>query len=148
MQVTFYSNSSDPRVVSKTISTIGSASCEVKHERGVLNPSVIISKQAVGDFFANINYMYISGLHRYYYAKVAELPAGMLQIDGEVDVLMTYNSGIRNINCTIMRQQNLYNKYYQDDKVSIRSTKTVIYKTVGVLPIAKTNIITVDGGNL
>lgn len=145
MNVTFYQNSSDPLVANKTISAIGSANCEVKHERGVLEPSVIISKQAAGDF-ANINYMYISGLHRYYYAKVAELPAGMLEITGNVDVLMSYNSGIKNITCTIIRQENLYNKYYQDTMCPVRATKTLTYKTVGTLPNVKTNIITVDGG--
>lgn len=145
MNVTFYRNSSDPRKVNKSISSLGSADCQVKHDRGVTNPTVIISKTALSNF-ADVNYMYISGLHRYYYAKVTELPAGMLEITGDVDVLMTYKSGIKNITCTIARQENLYNKYYQDDMMPVRSTKTVTYKTVGVLPTAKTNIITVDGG--
>lgn len=145
MRVTFYRNASDYKKVNKSLTVLGSADCEVKHDRGVLTPLVIISKKNCPNF-AQVNYMHIQGLNRYYYAKVSELPAGMLQIEGNVDVLMSYGSGIRGITCTILRQEHLYNKYYQDDKVSIRATKTITYKTVGVLPSAKTNIITVDGG--
>lgn len=146
MQVIFYRNSSDPKCVNKNIANLGSADCQVKHDRGVLTPTVIVAKSAIPSF-AQVNYMRISGLNRYYYASVRELPAGQIEITGKVDALMTYNTGIRNINTTILRQENYYNKYYQDDLCPVRTTKTIIYKTVGIMPSVKTNILTVDGGN-
>lgn len=144
--VRFYSNSSDPKKVGKSLSSLGSATCNLKHDSDVLQPTIEVAKSAISNW-SRVNYMYIPDYGRYYFitGNISET-AGIMTVHGRVDVLQTYSSGIRNVTCEIERQENNYNKYYQDEFCPVRTTKTYIYKTLGNLPRASSIILTVDGG--
>lgn len=147
MNVTLYRNTSDKRQVSKSLSTVKSGIvCNIKHDCSILNPRIVIAKSSAGNW-NNANYMYIDTFRRYYYIdNVTVTTAGELVIDGSVDVLMSNASAIRQLNCVILRQEHKNNGYFQDANIAGRVKRKYVYKQIGALPKAETNVLTVDGG--
>lgn len=147
MEVTFYRNNSDNRTVNKSLTTIKTIGCWIKDDCSMLNPTIKISRDALPSF-ANVNYMYIDTFGRYYNISPSSMVmvGDFVEITGEVDPLYSNANAIRNVSCVVLRQENKYNKYYQDTELPIRAEKTFIYKKVGSLPDVKTNVLTVDGG--
>lgn len=146
MRVMFYRNNSDERQVNKSISQLSSVDCRIKEGTSMLNPIIEIMGSSFSAW-SSANYMYIDTFNRYYFIDdITASNGGVISVSGRVDVLQSNSNAIRNINCLVLRQQNRYNRYYQDSKLQIRSQKTFIYKKIGSLPSVKTNILTVDGG--
>lgn len=148
MNVTFYNTKSDKRVLNKSLTKlVGPLQCAVKEESSMLSPHVTISKNSLTDF-SNCNYMYIDEFNRYYYIRdIVRETAGTIVINGEVDPLYSWKSGILNINCVVLRQEFKNSSYFQDKLLLPRVNNKYVYKQVGSLPItAISNILTVDGG--
>lgn len=147
MLVQFYNNRSDRRKLNKSLSSLGSSNCSLKEPCDILHPIVKLKRSGLSQY-AVCNYMYIPTFKRYYFAEVRALVGDMVEISGtEVDVLMTYANGIRSIYCTILRQENVNNKYYIDNELPIRQTKQIQLVSVGQYNAGTGIYLTVDGGN-
>lgn len=129
MTITFYNNESDAIVVSKKITTISSINnAKIINETDIVNPSIIVSRNFYDSIILKANYLYIDKLDRYYYINNISFAESMIEIDCTVDVLMTYKSVIRNITCTVTRNENLKNGYLNDDNYNIQAYKQVVCK--------------------
>lgn len=147
MQVTFYKNTSDPRKVSKKIVQVGSPiTCQIKEQSSLINPVIEIKSSTLANWI-NANYAYIDTFNRYYYVdNIVQETAQRVLISLKCDVLMSNQSGIRQLSCTIKRQENIYSKYLGDEELPTRAQKTIAYINLGQLPIASSIVLTVDGG--
>lgn len=147
MNVIFYNNKSDRRKVSKSLARLGSANCSLKEPCEILRPVVVLKR---GDLtqYAQCNYMYIPTFGRYYFVKCRAMTGDMLSVETiDPDPLMSFANGIRSIYCTIVRQENVNNKYYIDDQLPIRQTKKIQLVKVGTYSAGTGIYLTVDGGN-
>lgn len=106
-------NTSDPREkVKKTVTSGSTFSCVLKEGTSVFNPVIILQTDAA---VYNFNYMHIPLFSRFYFiTDIRSIGNNRWEIQGHVDVLNTYASGILNNDAVIKRQQNLYNLYLND----------------------------------
>lgn len=109
LTMTTYSNASDPKTVSKNITTISSYSVVLKDDCSERNPVVILSERPAG------NYAYISDFGRYYYIVDKTFKGGVWEVTLRCDVLMTFADEIRALDAIIARQENLGNLYLEDN---------------------------------
>lgn len=129
MTITFYNNESDEILVDKKITSISSISnAKIINETDIVNPSIVVSRNFYDSIILNANYLYIDKLDRYYYINNISFAESMIVIDCTVDVLMSYKSEIRNITCTVKRNENLKNGYLNDDNYNIQAYKQVVCK--------------------
>lgn len=129
MTITFYNNESDAIVVSKKITSISSINnAKIINETDIVNPSIIVSRNFYDSIILKANYLYIDKLDRYYFINNISFAESMIVIDCTVDVLMSYKSEIRNITCTVTRNENLKNGYLNDDNYNIQAYKQVVCK--------------------
>ena len=129
MTITFYNNESDAIEVSKKITSVSSINnAKIINETDIVNPSIIVSRNFYDSIILQANYLYIDNLHRYYYINNISFADSMIVIDCTVDVLMSYKNGIRNITCTVTRNENLKNGYLNDDNYNIQAYKQVVCK--------------------
>ena len=129
MTITFYNNESDTIVVSKKITQISSISnAKIINETDIVNPSIIVSRKFYDSLILKANYLYIDKLERYYYINNISFAESMIEIDCTVDVLMSYKNQIRNLTCTVTRNENLKNGYLNDDNYNIQAYKQVVCK--------------------
>ena len=129
MTITFYNNESDAIVVSKKITQISSINnAKIINETDIVNPSIIVSRKFYDSIILKANYLYIDKLERYYFINNISFADSMIVIDCTVDVLMSYKKQIRNITCTVTRNENLKNGYLNDDNYNIQAYKQVVCK--------------------
>ena len=129
MTITFYNNESDAIVVSKKITQISSINnVKIINETDIVNPSIVVSRKFYDSIILKANYLYIDKLDRYYYINNISFAESMIVIDCTVDVLMSYKKQIRNITCTVTRNENLKNGYLNDDNYNIQAYKQVVCK--------------------
>lgn len=129
MTITFYNNESDAIVVSKKITSVSSINnAKIINETDIVNPSIIVSRKFYDSLILKANYLYIDKLERYYYINNISFAESMIVIDCTVDVLMSYKKQIRNITCTVTRNENLKNGYLNDDNYNIQAYKQVVCK--------------------
>lgn len=126
MNVTLYNNSSNPNVVNKTITAIRNAiPCSLKDDTDLQTPTIRLSKSLISDP-TSFNYMYIDIFKRYYYTKQPlECIGGILEIEGNIDVLMSHKDEIKQLNALVERQQNFYNLYLADLQIPNLAYKRV-----------------------
>ena len=129
MTITFYNNESDAIVVSKKITSISSINnAKIINETDIVNPSIVVSRNFYDSIILKANYLYIDKLDRYNYIIYISFADSMIVIDCTVDVLMSYKKQIRNLTCTITRNENLKNGYLNDDNYNIQAYKQVVCK--------------------
>ena len=129
MTITFYNNESDAIVVSKKITQISSINnAKIINETDIVNPSIIVSRKFYDSLILKANYLYIDKIERYYYINNISFAESMIVIDCTVDVLMSYKKQIRNLTCTVTRNENLKNGYLNDDNYNIQAYKQVVCK--------------------
>lgn len=87
MNVIFYNTSDDNLKVNKTLTEIGTYSCQLKEECSVNTPAFRIS---LNTNLINANYAYVADFHRYYFIKTTILDGTQLLIEGRVDRLMSF----------------------------------------------------------
>lgn len=116
LQVTLYNTSSDPRALSKTLTAIAAANVEITDNNNVSKPILIFDNP---QNYRGINYVFIPHFNRYYFANVEIVSGELCKIQCNVDVLMSYASGIRGTKVLLERtaQDSLSNLYFADDKI-------------------------------
>lgn len=120
MSITLYNNSSEPNRVSKSLSSIYSASISIKDDTSIFTPVVYLNTSSN---LTDVNYMRLGG--RYYFAKVSLLPGNLYMIEGISDPLMTFSDQIRSTVALIGRSQSGYNRYLADNRVKLNAYEQV-----------------------
>jgi len=114
MTINLYRCSADNRVVDKTnyLSDLVTLNCEMVNT-DILDPTIKLSSS-----YLTYNYAYIPSFNRWYFVR------GNDTIEGthifkfcHVDVLMTYKEEIKNLECLIVRQENLKNNNLPDNNL-------------------------------
>lgn len=114
MTIKFYTNLSDKIVVDKEISQIGSDVTGTLREGCSIIDPVIKFEAPTGINLLSANYAYISEFGRYYYINNIKCVGNLFECYMHVDVLKTYESGIRSNSAVVARQENRFNLYLQD----------------------------------
>ena len=129
MKITFYSNKSDAIVVDKKINSVSTINnAKIINETDILNPSIIVSRNFYDNIISQTNYLYIDKLKRYYFINNISFADSMIVIDCSVDVLMSYKDEIKNLYCTVKRNENIKNGYLNDDNYNVYSYENVVCK--------------------
>ena len=114
--VKLYTNTSDNRYISKSITQVGTdLSCSFKENTTQEDPVIIISPTA---YSHSANYCYISDTGRYYYITNVTFSQQRCYLHLKVDVLMSFAGDIMNCNCIAARSSSKYNSYLSDGRYS------------------------------
>lgn len=125
MNVTFYNNLSNHNVVYKRLEEINTLSFTFKENSNIINPSLILKNYKGG------NYCYIEDLGRYYHIKDIDLLSnGLVKINCEIDVLMSYKEDIIN------------SDFFSKDGVLIISNNEIDFNSIYDI----TNFLLIVGG--
>lgn len=115
MEITFYKNTADPRVVNKLQSMVSLdiVDAEPYFPIKILTPAFRLTKF---NRYLEANYCYIPELHRYYFVHPPELDSGnVLNVTCEVDPLTSFKNDILNLDCICLRNERDFNPYLSDD---------------------------------
>lgn len=127
LQIQLGEFSGDDRELDKSIGGIVTKNCEVYGDNSLLNPNFLIDYDSS---LLNKNYVYIPEWGRYYFivSPLTMSSGGRCIVSCQEDVLMTFRSGIRNLDCYIIRNEKTRNKYIVDDfyPAEILSTVTTL----------------------
>lgn len=118
--IELYSNSSDERVVDKTITLLNTIQGELVEESGILNPSIRIEFEGIPNF----NYVKIPAFENRYYFVAGEpinMSYNMWKINFRHDPLMNLKSQFRELNCIVERQENDFNSYIVDGNAPLEA---------------------------
>lgn len=121
MTITFYTTSSSPKKLNKTLTPIGSAvALAPTSQVSVLNPVLIVDNVSG---FIHANYAYIDDFHRYYWITTAYDTSGRIIVSCKVDYLMSWAAGIRQCPSNIIRADLGSPTYVIDKKYPIDPTR-------------------------
>lgn len=115
---TLYINSSNPNVITKSLSGETPCPCDFKNPMDVENPVVYIGADGA---YANYNYMYIPAFGRYYFAKCVGGTSQTLTFECTSDPLMSFKSAILNSKAVISRNPWMYDLYVPDPNLPLES---------------------------
>lgn len=106
MQIKFGYTFDDRRKLEKSVTWFNTFDCKPYTDYNISAPNLLILNGTGA--IANNNYAYISDYNRYYFVDSVTVGRnGMYIVQLSIDVLMTYADGIKNINATISRQENV-----------------------------------------
>lgn len=101
------------------------------------------------DGWVECNYVKITGLNRNYYITNMEMDSyGILWVTCNADDLANWWSYISQINTLIMRQENVWSPYIQDNLLPVRTERIIEYQKIGNIgnPHGQNIVLTVSGG--
>lgn len=135
MTITFYNNSSDIRVLNKSISQVGEAlSVQLTEEATVEDPSF---KLTMNNSIINCNYLYVSEWDSYYFIRNREILNGNeLVLNCHIDVLMSFKDAILNSEIIAERSASNNNAYIVDNLVGDRGTIKQYFRKVSTTPFS------------
>lgn len=127
MTLTFYKNASDPRTVTKSITSLGAIDdCTMREDLDIENPVFRVATAAIPNDF---NYCYCDFTKRYYYCDAPKwIRAGLVEISCKVDVLMSFSNGIKALTATVARNENISNGYLIDGNYKALNYKNIVTK--------------------
>ena len=118
MNVTFYNNKSDKRNLIKNITEMKTVTATAKGDINVISPVLIVNYTDM----SNINYCHISELKRYYYIKnFTYLTGKRIQLNLEIDVLMSYADEIKVLKVNVLRYSGIRPTYISDGRIPLYS---------------------------
>lgn len=122
--VTFGSTSSEKRALTKSVSSVVSATGTLRNESSVINPSILV--QASAGTLAGCNYMEIPTFGRkYFITDVVAVSDKLSMVSGHCDVLSTYASQIRQNQAILSRSANNWNLYLNDGSFKVTNKTRV-----------------------
>lgn len=113
MILTFYMNSSDPRKLDKTLTSLGDIqNCAMRDVLDVENPTFRVASSALPGSF---NYVYCDYTQRFYFTEdPVEIRTGLYDIKCHSDVLANLKTQLRTLTATVDRNENIANGYLLD----------------------------------
>ena len=113
MELTLYYNSSERKVIGKSLQNIGSVTGVLKGDASIMNPVFILESN--NNYLSGVNYLYWQESGRYYYIDdIQVLTGSRMAVYCSVDVLQTYADYIKAQVAIVDKQQTLSNMYFND----------------------------------
>lgn len=125
--VKLYTNTSDRRVVSKSLTLVAEKSCDFKGDVSVTNPVLILTGDGA-TYAENVNYVEIADFGRKYFATCRVLTGGFVEVSCSVDILSSAWDYIKTQEAVLDRQQTDYNLYLDDGTFQSYSNDMVVTK--------------------
>ena len=116
--VHLYNFKGEPTRVDKSafLDEVGLISGALRENCSIIRPTIVI--QHYDNFIPLYNYIYIPIFHRYYFVRnITSIKQRLWLVECEVDVLMTYKTGILGLDAYIARQENDYNNELVDNQL-------------------------------
>ena len=114
MTVTLYTIKDDRKKLEKTLNaanTIATITAHYKQDTDVLEP---VFELAYNASYVTCNYIYVADWNRYYFVEKPITGSQRLYFKCKVDVLQSYATDIKKLDCIIARQKDEYNAYLND----------------------------------
>lgn len=125
MTINLYTITDDPRVIGKTLGTATTMTATLLYPTDLYTPSIRV---AATNFSPWKNYMYIQEFGRYYFiTDVTFDNGGAVIIQGRVDVLETFKTSIKNLQCNIIRQEHAGTSNIIDSQITMTPNKKLTY---------------------
>ena len=122
MQIKFGNTFDDRRKLTKSVNWFDSFECKPYTDYNISAPNLLIVN-ATGAI-ANNNYAFISDYGRYYFVDSVTVGRnGVYIVQLSIDVLMTYADGIKKINATISRQEDIGINDIVDSLLPLKNSK-------------------------
>lgn len=110
--IVLMNNQQELNKITKTPTTVMTLSGTLREQTDIVDPQINVEYNGT---LVNVNYMYISEFHRYYFiTKIESVRTGLWRIYGHCDVLKTYSKGILGTPCVVARSESKYNLYLND----------------------------------
>ena len=109
MHLTLYYNSSERKVVGKSLNNLGDATGVIKGDCSIMTPTFILDYDPASGthYLTDVNYLYWSEAGRYYFVDDIQVLTGKrIMLICSVDVLQTYQVGIKQQIAIIDKQEN------------------------------------------
>lgn len=144
-------NEKDRKTINKTPTELGDPiTCILKENTSIIKPTMLVSKDRLGEGWATANYGYVKEFGRYYFIDNATAETGgMIAFELTVDPLMTYSGGLMGTSFFIARSEKHGSHYFIDAEKALQSNKIVDYEIIGHIPQDTTGnkyVLTVSGG--
>ena len=120
---------SEKRALDKSFSAVTTATCTLRNESNLVNPSILV-EVGVGTI-ATCNYMEIPTFGRkYYITDMTSMGDNLTLVSGHCDVLSTYATGIRQNTAIVARSatQGNWNLLMTDNQIKLNNRKKVIVR--------------------
>lgn len=133
MNISIAVTSDDEHKVHKTLSILGSYTGSLKDDCSMENPSIMV--QVPEGTIQQANYAAISAggeLPRTYYYFIKDKVmhrTGVVELTLECDYLMTFENEIRDLRCTVDRNEIEANAYLLDNEYKILAYDNIVTKT-------------------
>lgn len=113
MNLTLYYNSSERKVIGKSLQSVGTVTGILKGDASIMNPVFILESN--NNYLSGVNYLYWQEGGRYYYIDdIQMLTGGRMAFYCSVDVLQTFKNEIKAQTAIIDKQQTVSNMYFND----------------------------------
>lgn len=145
MEITLYVTNSEIERLDKTLSNATVISGSLKSECSIINPKIIIQYLNPSQF----NYCYIPSFNRYYYiSNITSIRTNLWLIECSVDVLMSFNTQIKNMSVIVAEDSTDDNETYINGKpwqTTVKTKTDVIMFPSGLLESGEYILITSGG---
>lgn len=122
MTVTLGNYIGEPNKVDKEIANTTTFEGYLRTAAEVINPVIRFETEPI----TSVNYMYIPIFGRYYFiTKLTVINAGMWEVTGHCDVLMSYKNDIRSWYAVVERGETQYNLYLNDPEFQVEQRPRV-----------------------
>lgn len=143
MTITTYRNASEEHVLDKQLTVVNSGvTAMFKDDTNMINPTIIISSL----LSKNFNYVYISDTDRYYYVTDMTYSQQRTLITLAVDVLMSFNSEIKDLYVIANRSSSYFNLYQKDDSIPFENRNLIATQPFSSGFGGESLILAVNGG--
>lgn len=113
MNLTLYYNSSERKVIGKSLQNVGTVTGILKGDASIMNPVFILESN--NNYLSGVNYLYWQEGGRYYYIdNIQVLTGGRMALYCSVDVLQTFRNEIKAQTAIVDKQQTVSNMYFND----------------------------------
>lgn len=126
MTLNLYKFTGEPTRVDKApyLTSIDTLVGTLREECSIIRPSIVIQYAGM---FPDANYVYIPIFKRYYFIRnITSIRTGLWRIECEVDVLMTYKTGILGLDAYVARQENDYNNELIDNQLPCEKQSEIL----------------------
>lgn len=122
MQAILYVNNSDNAKINKSLTTVMTTDVKLKDDTENINPVIILSPS----ISSNFNYVYLQDFDRYYFVNSMTYSQQKYIVNLGIDVLMSFKTGIYNLNVIANRSSSRFNLYQSDGEISFLAKNDII----------------------
>ena len=130
MQVNLYYTNDDEHKLHKTLTSIHNCVGSLKDNCSLIDPVILL--ETAEATATRANYLEITDLDitRYYFiTDWVMYRDGLLEVHATLDPLMTYETQIRALECTVARNENDADSYLYDENYKIDTFSNIVTKT-------------------